>query len=72
MSRQRPIVSLLVAAGAFAIYRATLLPSLDFGDTAAFQDAGGSLEVTPRQGYPLYFAIGNVVVWLAGREPRSG
>jgi hypothetical protein len=66
------IVSLLVAAGAFAMYRATLLPSLDFGDTAAFQDAGGTLEITPRQGYPLYFAIGNVIVWLAGREPAFG
>ncbi len=47
-------------------------PSLDFGDTAAFQDAGGALEVTPRQGYPLYFAIGNLVVWLAGGEPAFG
>ena len=54
------------------MYRATLLPSLDFGDTAAFQDAGGALEITPRQGYPLYFAIGNLVVWLAGREPAFG
>ena len=70
--RTRLIVSALIAAGAFAMYRATLLPSLDFGDTAAFQDAGGSLEVTPRQGYPLYFALGNVVVWLAGREPAFG
>jgi hypothetical protein len=70
--RTRLIVSALVAAGAFAIYRTTLLPSFDFGDTAAFQDAGGSLEVTPRQGYPLYFALGNVVVWLAGHEPAFG
>ncbi len=70
--RRRLIASALVAAAAFGIYRATLLPSLDFGDTAAFQDAGGALEITPRQGYPLYFAIGNVIVWLAGREPAFG
>ena len=72
VARQRLIAAAVVAAGAFALYRATLLPSLDFGDTAAFQDAGGALEVTPRQGYPLYFAIGNLVVWLAGGEPAFG
>jgi hypothetical protein len=66
------IAGTLIAAGAFAMYRATLLPSFDFGDTAAFQDAGGALEITPRQGYPLYFAIGNVIVWLADREPAFG
>jgi len=54
------------------MYRATLLPGLDFGDTAAFQDAGGAIEITPRQGYPLYFAIGNLVVWVAGGEPAFG
>jgi hypothetical protein len=70
--RRRLIVSILVTLGALAIYRATLLPSLDFGDTAAFQDAGGTLEITPRQGYPLYFAVGNLVVWLTGREPAFG
>jgi hypothetical protein len=72
MGRQRLIAAAVIAAGAFALYRATLLPSLDFGDTAAFQDAGGALEITPRQGYPLYFAIGNLVVWLAGGEPAFG
>jgi hypothetical protein len=61
-----------VALGAFALYHATLLPGLDFGDTAAFQDAGGALDVTPRQGYPLYFALGNLVVWAVGGEPAYG
>ena len=69
---RRFIAAAMVAAGAFAMYCATLLPSMDFGDTAAFQDAGGALEITPRQGYPLYFAIGNLVVWLAGGEPAFG
>jgi hypothetical protein len=30
-----------IALLALVTYRATLLPGLDFGDTAAFQDAGG-------------------------------
>lgn len=63
---------LCVAVVAFAAYRATLLPGLDFGDTAAFQDAGGQIDVTPRQAYPLYFALGNLVVWTVGGEPAHG
>jgi hypothetical protein len=68
----RLTASAIVAACAYALYRATLLPGLDFGDTGAFQDAGGAFDVTPRQAYPLYFAIGNIVVWLAGGEPAFG
>jgi hypothetical protein len=60
------------AALAFTAYRLTLLPGLDFGDTAAFQDAGGSLTITPRQAYPLYFAVGNLVVWSTAGEPAFG
>jgi len=45
---------------------------MDLGDTAAFQDAGGTFDVTPRQAYPLYFAVGNIVVWLAGGDPAVG
>jgi hypothetical protein len=69
--RRGPLVAAIVATAllAFAAYRATLLPGLDFGDTAAFQDAGGQIEVTPRQGYPLYFALGNLVVWSVDAEP---
>ena len=66
------MVAVGVALVAFALYHATLLPGLDFGDTAAFQDAGGALDVTPRQGYPLYFALGNLVVWAVGGEPAYG
>jgi hypothetical protein len=60
-----------VAVGllAFACYWRTLLPGLDFGDTAAFQTGVGSLSLTPRQAYPLYYALGNVVAWLDPREP---
>jgi hypothetical protein len=67
-----PALAFAVAIVAFALYFSTLLPGLDFGDTAAFQDAGGALDVTPRQGYPLYFALGNLVVSAVGGEPAYG
>ena len=70
--RRTLAASLAVSAVAFLLYRATLLPGVDFGDTASLQSAGGSLEVTPRQSYPLYFALGNLVVWSAGGEPSFG
>jgi len=61
--------AIAIALLALLTYRSTLLPGLDFGDTAAFQDAGGQIEITPRQAYPLYFALGNLVVWTVGGEP---
>jgi hypothetical protein len=65
-------VGLIAAAAAFLAYRATMLPGLDFGDTAAFQDKGGDPALTPRQGYPLYFALGGLVVRAVGGEPAIG
>jgi hypothetical protein len=62
-------VAISVSIAAFAMYKGTLLPGLDFGDTASFQDAGGEIEVSPRQGYPLYFALGTLVVWTVGGDP---
>src|SRR4029077_14099257 len=61
--------AILVALAAFALYRATLLPGFDFGDTGSFQTMVGSPLITPRDGYPLYFALGNVFVWLTRGEP---
>ena len=57
---------------ALVVYRATMLPGLDFGDTAAFQDTGGEIDITPRQAYPLYYAVGWAVVHAAGGEPAYG
>jgi hypothetical protein len=48
----------------FLLYRSTLLPGLDFGDTASFQVMASSPGITPRDAYPLYFAIGRLFVWL--------
>jgi transmembrane protein TMEM260 (protein O-mannosyltransferase) len=59
----------LVALGAFALYRATMLPGFDFGDTGSFQTAVGSPLITPRDGYPLYFALGQFFVWVTRAEP---
>ena len=53
----------------FAVYHATLLPGLDFGDTAAYQSAVGEWRLTPRQAYPLYYAIANTVHAAIGGDP---
>ena len=55
-----------VALLAFALYHATLLPGLDFGDTPSFQVMGGEAVITPRDGYPLYFGVGSLFVRLTG------
>jgi hypothetical protein len=62
-------VSFAVAAAALALYVSTLLPGQDLGDTASFQAIAGSRYLTPRDAYPLYFAIGNALIWLTGSEP---
>jgi hypothetical protein len=68
MARRGLLPALAVALAAFALYRATLLPGFDFGDTGSFQATVGSPIITPRDGYPLYFAIGNVVLRITGAE----
>lgn len=69
MKRRALITALAVGAAAFALYRATLLPGVDFGDTGSLQTTVGTTMVTPRDAYPLYFAIGDVVLWLTRAEP---
>jgi hypothetical protein len=58
-----------VGFAAFALYRATLLPDFDFGDTGHLQTTVGSPVITPRAGYPLYFAIGSAFVRLTHAGP---
>src|SRR5258706_11252662 len=69
MGRRGLLAALITTAAAFALYRATLLPGVDFGDTGSFQTMVGSPRITPRDGYPLYFAIGAFSLWLTGAEP---
>ena len=57
-----------VACAAFALYYRTLLPGLDFGDTGSFQTVVAAPLITPRNAYPLYFAIGKAFVWLTRME----
>ena len=60
-----------VALLSFFLYHSTLLPGLDFGDTPSFQVMGGEPAITPRDGYPLYFAVGSVFVRATG-DPAHG
>jgi hypothetical protein len=66
---QQGLVAASLAAVAFLCYHATLLPGLDLGDSASFQAGVGFLTLNPRQAYPLYYALGNVFVWLHPGEP---
>jgi hypothetical protein len=65
----RSCVAAAVTVGAFALYMSTLLPGFDLGDTASFQVMGGSPTITPRDGYPLYFAIGSLFTALWPDDP---
>ncbi|MCU1382428.1 MAG: hypothetical protein JWL71_1125, partial [Acidobacteria bacterium] len=69
MTRRGLLAALVVGVIALALYRATLLPGVDFGDTGSFQTMVGSPLITPRDGYPLYFALGALSLWLTGGEP---
>jgi hypothetical protein len=66
---RRLLPALAVGFVAFALYRSTLLPGVDFGDTGSLQATVGSPIITSRAAYPLYFAIGDAVVRLTGAEP---
>jgi hypothetical protein len=66
---QQGLVAASLAAVAFLCYYATLVPGLDLGDSASFQTGVGSLTLTPRQAYPLYYGLGNLFVWLHSGEP---
>jgi len=66
---RRLVAAIGIAIIAWALYHATLLPGFDFGDTGFFQTKVGSPTLTPRDGYPLYFGIGAVFLWLTGADP---
>jgi hypothetical protein len=68
VSRVRVVSALSVSVLALLLYRATLLPGVDLGDTGSFQVMAGEPTITPRDAYPLYFAIGDAVVWISGGD----
>jgi hypothetical protein len=65
----RVVAAIVVAGIAFLLYGATMLPGLDLGDSASFQVRAGSPIISPRDGYPLYFAVGSLFVRATGDEP---
>jgi len=56
---------------AFLLYHSTMLPGVDFGDTPSFQVMGGNATITPRDAYPLYFAIGAPFVRVIGDRAHA-
>jgi hypothetical protein len=62
------LAALFVGLAAFGLYYSTLLPGFDFGDSASFQVMAGSPTVTPRDAYPLYFALARPLA-LVFRDP---
>jgi hypothetical protein len=52
----------VVATIAFVTYSLSLLPGVDLGDTGGFQAAVLWPETSARQAYPLYFALGKILV----------
>jgi hypothetical protein len=66
---RRSLVAVGLGGAAFALYRATLLPGFDFGDTGSFQTILGAAVVRARDAYPLYFAIGRAFLWLMPGAP---
>jgi hypothetical protein len=67
----RLLGSVVVGGIAFLLYRATLLPGLDLGDTASFQAIAASSRLTPRDAYPLYFGIGKAFLRASSSEPAA-
>jgi hypothetical protein len=63
--------AIIVSIFAFWLYHATLLPGVDLGDTPSFQTMGGSSVVSPRDAYPLYFALSAPLVWWSGDPARA-
>ena len=59
----------LVGMATLALYRATMLPGMDLGDTPSFQARIGYPLLTPRDGYPLYTALGTLFLWVTGSDP---
>jgi len=63
------LAAAVIAAAAFLLYDATLLPGQDLGDTASFQATIGWTTLTPRHGYPLYYATGELFTGIAPKDP---
>lgn len=63
------LAAAVIAAAAFLLYDGTLLPGQDLGDTASFEATIGQTILTPREGYPLYYATGNLCTGIDPKDP---
>jgi hypothetical protein len=68
MTRWPVLAAIAVTGLTLALYHATLLPGFDFGDTGSFQTMAGSPIITPRDGYPLYFAVSAAFLRVVGGD----
>ena len=71
MHRRGLLSAFAVSLAAFALYRSALLPDFDFGDTGSLQTTVSSPYITPREAYPLYFAVSKAFVRLTREEPAA-
>jgi hypothetical protein len=69
MSRPTILAACVTGAVAFALYRTTMLSGVELGDSASFQVMVGAPVITPRDGYPLYFAMAGILNWLLEADP---
>jgi hypothetical protein len=65
------VLAAAVAAAAFLLYRSTMLPGLELGDSASFQTMAGENLLTPRDGYPLYYALAKPFVWVSDNHAAA-
>jgi hypothetical protein len=70
-TRRTTVAALAIFVAAFALYYSTLLPGVDFGDTPSFQVMAAEKAISPRDAYPLYFAIGDLFAWRNGDRARA-
>src|SRR5262245_49535859 len=71
MPRHAVPAAIAVTLIAFVVYRTTMLPGVELGDSASFQVMVGSPTITPRDAYPLYFAIAGALHALLGTPPAE-
>lgn len=65
-ARRQIVAAVVVATLTALLYRSTMHPGFDLGDTPSFQTMAGSPFVSPRDAYPLYFVLAAPMVWLTG------
>lgn len=63
------LAAALAALVAAVMYWRTLLPVFDLGDTGSFQTVVSDPLILPRHAYPLYFALGKLLIAVTRLDP---